>query len=103
MYYPGWLECSCQCKNLLCGNVLIMLRYFVSFPVVSRIYLGLTVVIVHLVADVFYTPLNTCGTGSLVVGCSAVPLMQDHVELMCLPAFAVLQSRFKNSKGCVLR
>lgn len=81
----------------------IILKHLVSFPVVSRIYLGLTVVIVHLVVDDFCAPLNTCGTGSLVVGYSAAPLMQDHVELISLPAFAVLQSRIKNSNGCVLR
>lgn len=34
--------------NLVCGNVLIILKHLVSFHMISRIYLGLTVVIVHL-------------------------------------------------------
>lgn len=83
--------------------MLTILKHLISFHMVSRICLGLTVVIVHLVVDVFYAILSKCGAGSLIVRCSAGPLMQDHVELVDLPVFAMLQSRFKNRDSCVLR
>lgn len=57
----------------ICGNVLIILKHLVSFHIVSRIYLALTVVIVHLVVDVFCETWSKCGAGSLIVGCSAGP------------------------------
>lgn len=69
---------------------------------VCRIYLGLAVVFVPLVVDVIYTTWGRRGAGSLTVPCSAAPVMQDHMELISLPVFAVLQSRCKSSDGCVL-
>lgn len=58
--------------------MLIILKQSVSFHMVSRIYLGLSVFIVCLVVDVFNATLTQCGAGSLIVGCSAGPLVQGH-------------------------
>lgn len=60
-------------KKLVYGDVLMVLKHMVSLKSVSRTWLGITAVILHLVFDISYTTLNKCLARSLIVGCTTGP------------------------------
>lgn len=70
----GWSECTWRYKKkLVYGDVLMVLKHMVSLKSVSRTWLGITAVILHLVFDISYTTLNKCLARSLIVGCTTGP------------------------------
>lgn len=60
-------------KNLVYGDVLMVLKHMVSLKSVSRTWLGITAVILHLVFDITYPTLNKCLAKSLIVGGTTGP------------------------------